>query len=300
MRLNYIKYFLKEGFKNVRLNGIMSIASVLVMVCCMTLTGIAVLMSMNISSTLKSIEGKNSITVYLDNDVDAAQVSIIEKKIKSHSNVLSCEYYPREEAVKKYEDMLGSLFDMVQGDENPLPDVFHITMHDLSIYEETVYSIKSIDGVKTVSDRSDTANKITSLNNLVSRVGFFIVVALGLVSLFIVANTIRITMYSRRFEISIMKSVGATNWFIRIPFMVEGMVIGFISAVISIGLLKVLYDEVMRIINKIIPFTSLSFNKVAWPTFLSFTISGMIFGLIGGVISISKYLKKEGGDVVAW
>lgn len=300
MKLVSIKYFLKEGFKNVWINGIMSIASILVMVCCMVLTGSAVLMSVNISSTIKSIEGKNSITVYLQKEVTTGQSMRIGEKISKIPNISSCEYYSREEAVKKYEEMLGSLFDVLQGDENPLPDVFHITMEDLSIYEETVSSIKAVDGVESVSDRSDTAKKLTDLNNLVSNAGFWIVISLGVVSLFIISNTIKVTMYSRRFEINIMKSVGATNWFIRIPFIVEGMTIGLISAILSTGILKLVYDQIMVIINKIVPFKGIPFNDMLLPTFLSFTAVGILFGLIGGIISISRYLKKEGGDVVAW
>lgn len=300
MKLTSIKYFIKEGFKNVWINGIMSIASILVMICCMLLTGSAVLISLNISTTLKSIEGKNSITVYLKKDVTSSQSSKVGEKIQSISNILTCEYYSREEAVKKYEEMLGSLFDVLQGDDNPLPDVFHITMKDLSLYGDTVAEIKKIEGVDTVSDRSDTAKKLTDLNNLVANAGFWIVISLGAVSLFIISNTIKVTMYSRRFEINIMKSIGATNWFIRIPFIVEGITIGIISSLISTALLKLVYEEIMVIINKIIPFQGIQFEKVLLPVFLSFTLAGIVFGLIGGIISISKYLKKEGGDVVVW
>lgn len=300
MKLISIKYFLKEGFKNVWINGMMSIASILVMICCMILTGSAVLMSVNISSTLKTIESRNSITVYLEQDVTSVQSAKIGEKISQLPNILDCEYYSREEAVKKYEDMLGSLFDVLQGDENPLPDVFHVTMKDLSIYEETVDSLKLVEGVNTVSDRSETAKKLTDLNNLVANAGFWIVVSLGAVSLFIISNTIKVTMYSRRFEINIMKSVGATNWFIRIPFIVEGMCIGLISAIFSTGILKLVYDQIMEIINKIIPFKGIPFEDMLLEIFLAFVVSGILFGLIGGVISISRYLKKEGGDVVAW
>ncbi len=302
MKLVSIKYFLKEGFKNIWINGMMSIASILVMVCCMILTGSAVLMSVNVRSTLKTIEGKNSITVYLNKDVSHAQAAKIEEKIKAIPNVSHCEYYSREEAVKKYEEMLGSLFDILQGDENPFPNAFHVTMEDFSTYayENTVDSLKAIDGVGSISDRSETAKKLTSLNSLLTSAGFWIVISLGAVSLFIISNTIKVSMYSRRFEISIMKSIGATNWFIRVPFIIEGVVIGLISAVISTGLLKLVYDEAMIIINKIVPFRGMPFEDVALPIFLGFTVVGVLLGAVGGVISISRYLKKEGGDVVAW
>ena len=300
MKLISIKYFIKEGFKNVWVNGIMSIASIFVMLCCMILTGSAVLMSANISYTLKSIEGKNSITVYLEKEIKSAEALEIGQEIAKVPNVLSCDYYSREEAADKYKDMMGDFFYSLKGDQNPFPDAFHITMADLSKYEGTVAEIKSIDGVKSVSDRSETAKKLTELNNMVASAGFWIVLSLGVVSLFIISNTIRVTIYSRRFEINIMKSIGATNWFIRIPFIVEGITIGLISALFSTIILKFVYVETISIINKIIPFRGLEFNKLIGPVFLGFVAAGILFGLMGGVISVSKYLRKEGGDVVAW
>lgn len=297
MKLISVRYFIKEGFKNVWLNGIMSVASIFVMVCCMLLTGTAVLISMNISSTLKSIEGKNSITVYLHSDVDSSQALEVGDKIRGIANITACEYYPREEAVKKYQEMLGSLFEVLQSENNPLPDVFHITMGDLSLYESTVREIKNFEEVDTVGDRSDTARKLTDLNNLVTKAGLWIVVSLGAISLFIISNTIKLTMYSRRFEINIMKSIGATNLFIRMPFMVEGITIGVISSVFSIALLKIVYEQIILIINKIIPFHSVKFESLLFPIFVGFLLSGMVFGLIGGVISIGRYLKREGGEI---
>ena len=278
----------------------MSVASILVMVCCMILTGSAVLMSANINSVLKNIEGRNSITVYLEKDVTEAQALKVGEKIAVVPNVLSCDYYSREEAANRYKDMIGSFFQSFQGSNNPFPDAFRITMEDLSKYSETADEIMSISGVKSISDRSDTAKRLTEINNLVKSAGFWIVFSLGAVSLFIISNTIRVTMYSRRFEISIMKSIGATNWFIRIPFIVEGVTIGIISALLSTVILKFVYDEIVLIINKIIPFTGLGFESMFLPVFLGFLFAGTLFGLIGGVISVSKYLKKEGGDVVAW
>lgn len=300
MKLVSIKYFFKEGFKNIWINGMMSVASILVMVCCMVLTGSAVLLSANIRSTLKGIEGRNSITVYLEKEVTAGQALRIGEKIATVPNVLTCDYYSREEAANKYKDMMGSFFQSLQGEKNPFPDAFHITMESLAKYEETVENIKQIEGVQSISDRSETAKKLTELNNLVANAGFWIILSLGIVSLFIVSNTIKITMHNRRFEINIMKSIGATNWFIRIPFIVEGVIIGLISAILSTVILKLVYDKILGIVDKIIPFKGISFNELILPVFLSFAVAGMLVGIIGGGISVGKYLKKEGGDVVAW
>ena len=135
-------------------------------------------------------------------------------------------------------------------------------MEDLSLYDETVAKIKEIPQVDTLSDRSDAASKLTNLNNMVGTAGLWILIILSVVSLFIISNTIRVTMYSRRLEISIMKSVGATNWFIRVPFIVEGVVIGLISAGISILVLKLVYESIMSAVKQLIPFTSPSSDRL--------------------------------------
>ena len=298
MKISSTKYLLKEGVKNVWSNRLMSFASVGVLVSCLFLTGIAVLLSMNISSALESIEKQNSITVYLKTDIGALESVQIGEKIKRVPNVASCEFYSKEEAMEKYIDVLGDLFNGLQGEENPLPNAFHVTMEDLSLYDQTVSDLQQIDGVDTVSDRSDAAEKLTKLNHLVATVSFWFILILSAVSLFIISNTISVTMYSRRLEISIMKSVGATDGFIRIPFIVEGITIGIISAILSTGLLTVLYEVLMNAAQQFVPFHYISFGAVALPIALSFIAAGVVFGLIGGLISIRKYLKKNGGNLI--
>lgn len=300
MNAHYLKYFVKEGFKNLWNNSIMSAASVLVMICCMILTGGAMLISLNINNALESVEHRNSMTVFLKKDISKTEVSEAGKKIALVPNILKCEYYSSEQAVEKYKDVLGELYEIVQEGENPFPEAYHITMEDLSLYQQTVSRIKAISNVESVSDRSETAKKLSDFNNLVAKAGICIVLSLGVVSLFIISNTIKITMHSRRFEISIMKSVGATNGFIRAPFIIEGMAIGLISAIISTGILYLIYNSMFELINGILPFHSIAFVDIFWYVFGSFAASGLLFGIVGGLISIKRYLSKEGAEVVAW
>ncbi|BED92827.1 MAG: FtsX-like permease family protein [Candidatus Paraimprobicoccus trichonymphae] len=297
---NYIKYFVKEGFKNIWNNRTMSLASILVMSCCLILTGGAILLSENIARSLKTVGSNNSITVYLNDNISYENSHEIEHKINSLDNIKFCEFYSKEEAIQEYKEMLGDLYDSFRGEENPFPDAFHVSMKDLSLYNETIKTIQDIDGVESVSDRGDTAKRLTDLNNLVSVSGFWIIVSLGTVSLFIISNTIRITMYNRRFEISIMKSIGATNWFVRIPFLIEGILIGTASGVVSLFSLKFLYIKILEIINNIVPINGVVFGDVFYRMLISFLVSGVSFGLLGGLISISRYLKREGVSNVAW
>ncbi len=299
MKFSSINYLLSEGFKNIFKNWMMSVASIGVLVLCLLLTGSAALFSMNISSALNTIESQNSVTIYLNEEIETEEALSIGERIKDVYNVGECRFYSKQEAVERFKDELGPIFDGIK-DKNPFPHAFHITLIDISKYQETVDQITQIQGIDSVVNRSELFEKLSRFDRLIAIIGVFIVIVLGLVSLFILSNTIKLTMYSRRFEISIMKSVGATDWFVRIPFIVEGIIIGIISAIISSIVLKFIYDILIGYIKRTIPFSHIPFSSVSFPIFLVFIAAGIGFGLIGGLISISKYLKKEGGEILGW
>ena len=218
MRLSSIGYLIKEGLKNIWNNRMMSLASIVVLVSCLIITGAAMLISLNVNNLISSIGDDNQINVYLDyemSDIDAIKLG---NNIRKLENVESCEFYSKNDAIMEYKDKLGNLYDSMQGDENPLGNVYKVRLKNLTDYKSTIGQIKKINGVVSVSDRSEIARTLTKLNYFVSLVGFWVVLILGIVTLFIISNTIKMTMYSRRFEISIMKSVGATNTFVRIPY----------------------------------------------------------------------------------
>ena len=261
-----IGYLVKEGFKSVWNNRMMSLASIGVLVSCLLMTGLAVLLSLNVTSVVNSVGKDNKVTVFLNDNVNELQaVMEIGPELRNIENVSECEFYSKDEAIKELEEELGNLFDELQGENNPLPHAFHITMEDLSKYDETVEKIVNTQGVYKVSDRSDVASKLTSLNELVTQIGLWIVIVLALISLFIISNSIRMTMYSRRFEISIMKSVGATNWFIRVPFIIEGEVLGLIAGLLSSGIIAFLYNGMIVAVQYIIPFSKINYSDVAFP-----------------------------------
>lgn len=294
-------YLVKEGLKNVWNNRIMSIASVCVLISCLVLTGAAELLSMNVEMLVDSVGQSNETTVYLDLEVSDLEAVYIGKDIQKLSNVTSAEFYSKEVAINEYKDILGDeLFANMQGDDNPLPHAYVVVMDDLSQYDSTVAEIQKIDGVDRVSNRSAIAKKLTKISNLVRWISIGVVAALMIISLFIIANTIRATMYSRRFEISIMKSVGATNAFVRLPFVVEGMMIGVISALLATGVLAALYEAIMYAIAQVIPFTAIPFTDVLVYVLLAFIAAGAIVGAFGSLISIRKYLKKEGNEILGW
>ncbi len=300
MSFSGLGYLIKEGFKNVWNNRIMSIASVCVLISCLVLTGSAVLFSMNVSQLVESVGDSNETTVYLDDGLSRIEAVYVGRDIQKLKNIEKAEYYSKDEAIAEYKDMLGEeVFENLK-DDNPLPDAYKVSMDDLSKYDKTVEKILKIKGVDSVSNRSDIARRLTEINNLVQTLSFWIVLALGIISLFIISNTIRATMHNRRFEISIMKSVGATNAFVRIPFVVEGMVIGFIASVISTVALIFLYDGIMNIVSNLIPFTAMPIMSVIGYVAAIFIIAGIVIGALSGFISIRKYLKKEGNEILGW
>ena len=296
-RLSSLGYLLKEGVKNIWSNRTMSFASVGVLVSCLLLTGAAVLFSMNVDVAMKSLEGNNSTTVYLQEGLPTLTSLKVGQEIKQLDNIEECEFVSKQDAVQNMLDMLGddgTVLEGLLGDENFLPDAFQISMKDLNMYDETAAQIKAINGVDEIIDYSDIAEQLTDLDNLVTSAGFWIVLILSLVSLFIISNTILVTMFSRRLEISIMKSVGATNWFVRVPFIVEGVIIGLLSGGVASGLLIFLYNKLVTSIASIPLFSPVDIGPMAWRITLIFMLAGSLFGALGGLISLGKYLKKEG------
>ena len=294
-------YLAKEGLKNVWSNRIMSIASICVVVSCLILTSAALLFSINVAKVVDSVGQSNETTVYLKNDVSELEAVYIGKDIQKISNVSSVTFLSKEDALENFKSQLGEdLFQQIDENGNPLPDAYVVAMDDLSLYEQTVKDIKAIDGVDSVNSRQDTARMLTNLSRIVNLVSIGVVIALVVISLFIIANTIRATMYSRRFEISIMKSVGATNAFVRMPVLVEGIIIGFISAIISTVGIALLYEGVMTAITNIIPFEFIPISQIILPVALAFIAAGVIIGMLGSTLSMRKYLKLEGNEILGW
>ncbi len=303
MKFNSSGYLVKEGLKNIWTNRMMSLASVIVLVSCLIITGAAILVSVNVTSLISSIGDDNQVNVFLEydmSDIDAIKLGTTIKKI---DNVEDCQYYSKDEAIKEYKDKLGNLYESLQGEDNPLGNVYKVRLADLSNYKQTIKEIEAIDGVASVSDRGDIARTLTKLNYFVTIVGFWIVMILGVVTLFIISNTIKMTMYSRRYEISIMKSVGATNTFVRIPFIIEAMAIGLISGLIASVALIAIYNPIRETAGRMITLigtSTIPISDIWLNILLGFSGAGILIGALGGSISISKYLRKEGGDILGW
>lgn len=301
MRLSSLGYLLKEGIKSIWSNRMMSIASIGVLISCLLLTGSAELITLNVASVVEDIGGENVTRVFLEQEVTDLEGVYIQDQIGKLNNVSDTKFISKDDAIMEYQDTLREdIFEQMLGEGNPLPNSVDVTLTDLSLYDETMAQITAIDGVESVRDTREIAEKLTSLSTLVSSMSLWIVLALSLISIFIISNTIRMTMYSRRFEISIMKSVGATDTFVRVPFVFEGMIIGLISGVIASLLLTFVYDAVMKGMQNILQFNFIPYEKLAVFVWVAFIAAGMLIGMLGSLLSIGRYLRKEGNELLGW
>ena len=294
-------YLIKEGFKNLVHNRLMTLASIGVLISCLVLTGSAVMLTINVSNIVDSVGDTNVTKVFLDDSYTKLEAVYKGKELSQVANVSQVEFIDKDEAIQAYRDQLGDeVFANMSGDDNPLPYAYSVKMDDLSKYDDTVARIKEVDGVASVSSHREVAEKLTNLSSFITTMSLWIILALAIISLFIISNTIRMTMFSHRFEISIMKSVGATNAFVRVPFIIEGIVIGLISAIIAIGLLFVLSDAIINSVQKILDFKYTRFTEVMWPIIGSFVAAGVLVGSLGSMVSIRRFLTHEGNEVLGW
>ena len=225
------------------------------------------------------------------------------KEIEKLPNVESVVFVSSEEGLKS---ATASMNEEEKGyfaflnEENPISCAAKITMKDMAKFDETVKQIEKINGVSNIVSQDDLANTINAIKQGVGVAGFWIIAILMIISLVIVSNTIRVTMYNRKLEISIMKAVGATDAFVRIPFIVEGMIIGLISAVISEGILYFCYRVATEtIVNTLGTNDIVKYGDMALILFALFAGIGVIAGVIGSAIMIGKYLKREGSEFAA-
>lgn len=295
MKISSLRYLTKEGFRNVWVNRLMSLASITVLMACLIMIGLGTMLYLNVDLLLNKIESQNVVMVYIE---DGVEPSIVGNKIKVIDNIADCEFVSKEEAFEAQKESMGDDAILLEGMENPMPDAYKVTIADLTKFDATVNEIKQLDNIEQVRENGDVADKLVSIRKAVTIIAIGIVALLFLVSLFIISNTIRITMFSRKLEISIMKAVGATNWFVRWPFMIEGMLLGLISAVVSFGALIGLYQGMIKVFSDMITlFNPVPFMDYALYILAAFLGIGIFTGSFGSLISMGKYLKEQGSVI---
>jgi len=294
-----LRYLTKEGFRNLKVNKLMSVASVTVLFSCLMLIGIAFMILVNIQSFISGIEAENVIMVYADIEANDYEYMALGNDLRSIGNIASVEEIEKEAAYEQIlSEMDANLREYLSGlDKNPLPDAYRVTVADMSGFETVVEEIKGLERIERVYENSSLARQLQGIRDSVTYISIGMIVLLFIVSLFIISNTIKVTMFSRRLEISIMKSVGATNWFIRWPFMVEGIIIGVIAGILATGAVWAVYEFALGSFATMLSGfggeVQVEFLDYALYLVAAFVCIGIFTGVFGSATSIRKYLKER-------
>ena len=293
MKINNIVYLLKEGVRGIFLHGFMSFAAVCVTVACLIIVGSFSILAYNLDVMVNELNQTSEILVYIDSDLSDAEARSIGTKINALSNVLQATFISREEALESFvKDHNGdSAFNGVQASD--LRHRYEVTLEDNTLMDQTDAQLQQIPGVAKTNAAYELAQGFTTIQQVLHIVSIAMIAVLLVISLLIISNTVKLAMYDRRDEIFIMKMVGATNGFIRLPFIVEGFTLGMIGAVLAFGLEWVAYDALVQKISQVDAlklFTFVPFENLLVPMLIVFGAAGLFVGVVGSWTSIRKFM----------
>ena len=299
VRYSIFGYLIGEGFRNVFKNKKSTIASLVIMCATMFVFGIFFAVSQNVNHITKTIEEQQGMEVFILDEATVEQKEELKNKIRSNQYVNTITEKSKEDALEEMKTMFKdrkSLWDTYGGDNNPFKASFIVTLTDLTKADEVKTEIESSSIISSVEIKSDTINALIKIADGINIITTIILVILVFISIFIITNTIKLTVHARRKEISIMKYVGATNGFIRWPFMVEGMLIGLISVLISLLILAFSYNAVITqieqsLINNRLNIPLLPFPELFQTLLIVYLVLGIGIGALGSAISMKKYLE---------
>lgn len=297
MNLSKIRYSFSQAKKNIFRNGLMSVASLFTISCCLLILGLFTIVTLNVNSFTQQVKDQCEIQLYINLGTDDARISQMADEILTFPNVKEVSFYSREEllayALNDVFDGREELIGDYSEEDNPFSDSYKIILKDISKTAETVTDLEKLADVSHIENRQDIANVVISLSNAIKNISIVIMIILLLISIVIISNTVRLTVFNRRKEINIMKYIGATDRFIRIPFIIEGVLIGFIGAIISFAVVSwgyvVIYSKISNSyfdVVELIPYINLA-PIIA----VAFIVFGCLIGIIGSAISMRKYLK---------
>ena len=293
MRLNNIGYLLKEGFRGIFLHGFMSFAAVCVTIACLVIVGSFSILAYNLDVMVEELNQTSEILVYVDADLPDAEARSIGTQINLLDNVLQSTFVSREEALEDFiADHDGdSAFSGVQSSD--LRHRYVVTLEDNLLMKQTDEQLKQLPGVAKTNAAYELAEGFSTIQSVLHIVSYAVIAVLLVVSLLIISNTVKLAMYDRRDEIAIMKMVGATNGFIRLPFIVEGFTLGMIGAVLAFGLEWVGYDALVQRVSGVDSlqlFSFVAFQELLIPMIVVFAGAGMFVGIVGSWTSIRKFM----------
>jgi len=294
MKLNRLFHLTKEGIKSIFTHGFMSFASVTIIVACLLIMGSFSLLSFNINEMISEMERDNEILAFVDEELSDEEAMDIQHRLEVISNISSVRFVSREEA---FENFKAEYDDDSRFDDLPDTTLRHryaIHLEDLALMENTAADIKAVNGIADVGAELEIGKAIIVVRNVISVVSLIIIAILFVVSVFIMNNTIKLATYSRREEIAIMKMVGASNAFIRFPFVIEGLILGLLGGAIAFfaqwGLYSLVTEKLMTsLVGTLV--SVVAFQTLLWPMLAVFLGIGLIVGVFGSSVAIRNYLK---------
>ena len=295
MKFSKIRYSFSEARKNVFRNGIMSVASLFTIAACLVILGVFAIITLNLNSFTDKIEDQCEVQLYINLGTSPERVDEIRGEIMNIENVKDAVLYTKEEMYKYVkEDMFVGNEDLLEGldDDNPFGDSYRITLNSIENTEETVLMLEKIADVEKVVNKQNVVNMVLNLSKIIRRFSLAIMIVLLIIAIVIISNTVRLTVFNRRKEINIMKYIGATNRFIKGPFLLEGLIIGFFGAVAAFLLVFWGYYALLEYMKGVnignIEFIGIwQVSPIIAGIFLVF---GSLIGVIGSGISMRKYL----------
>ena len=295
-----MNYLFKQGIKNIWTNRIMSVASFCILMVSLLLIGFTTLFIANINSIVGGIENKNEVIIFLEDDIDDESIEQMGEKLKNSENISSVTFYSKEEAFEEMKAGMSNAEELFQyiGDDSPLPDSYRVKVKDIEKMSSTLMEINKMDGIYTVKAPNDFVNILKELKSFISIISVTILAALIIVSLVIISNAERASVEMRKREIEIMKYVGATNSFVKIPFFVEGMFIGVLAGAAAAVITILGYSELGNVLMQDTTLWTafgvsglININSVMWKIILGYIAAGALISAVGTVMSTRKYVK---------
>ena len=311
MKISTIKYFISDAFKSLNRNKTISIASAATVLTTLLVFGAFMLTALNVNMGLDTVQSKVEVKVYLNDNIDAAQQQHVDDVLKDIKGVTGVTYVSKNEALAQFREQTDNNEQILAGyndENNPLPASYTVKLSEPDVADSVVKAMtvtgenvsaenlasgttQYLPGVESVGNDQELINTIDSVSRTVKWIGIVLFIVLIGISLFLIMNTIKITVYSRRKEIGIMKFVGATDWFIRWPFIIEGVVIGLAGAVFANIILYFAYKAVYQmLVQNIYLMSFLSPSYVLTTMSWEFILSGVVIGILGSVIALRKFL----------
>ena len=294
MKKNNIGYLLREGIRGVFLHGFMSFAAIWVTVASLLIMGTFALVLFNLNEMIVDLEQDNQVLVYIDETYSTAEAKSVGSQINMITNVHSAEFISREQALKDFIAEQGDEELYAGVESHTLRDRIAVSMEDNELMRQTCAEIEKIEGVAEVMAHFEIQEGFQTIQSILNLASFIIIAVLFVVSMLIISNTVKLAMYDRKDEIGIMKMVGATNGFIRWPFVVEGFILGFTAAVVAFflqwGLYNFLESQIVSL-DTLQLFTMIPFVEVIEIVAIAYAVVGFVVGVFGSVLSIRKFLK---------